>query len=404
MPWIVSQHGARQHYATPRAFQRQGTLDTFYTDTWAGRAKSLLTHFPGRAKAFAGRSSSELPPEKVVAFTLPTLCEIATRPLRVKDPSVEAAHLEWIREGQRFCRRVNEHLSHRTLSPKSHAFYGCKSVCLETLQRVREQGIFTLVDQADPSRVEEKLVEQERGKWPGWEAMTGKVPEAYYERCAAEWATASTVLVYSAWTKDAIVEQGVPAEKVMVVPLAFETAVTEAPPPKPSDRPLTVLWLGTVMLRKGIPYLIEAARKVQDRNIRFVVAGQILISEKAVASAPKNMQFIGRVLRDQAEAVYRSADVFVLPTISDSFALTQVEAMANGLPVIATKRCGEVVTDGVDGRIVPVADAESLAAAIAALDDDRALLAEMSTNARKKARTFSIDSYGDQVRNEVLMR
>ena len=54
--------------------------------------------------------------------------------------------------------------------------------------------------------------------------------------------------------------------------------------------------------------------------------------------------------------------MFVLPTISDSFALTQVEAMANGLPVIATRRCGEVVADGVDGRIVPVADAESLAA------------------------------------------
>ena len=56
--------------------------------------------------------------------------------------------------------------------------------------------------------------------------------------------------------------------------------------------------------------------------------------------------------------------MFVLPTLSDGFAITQLEAMAHGLPVVATPNCGRVVTDGEDGLIVPPADADALASAI----------------------------------------
>ena len=165
-----------------------------------------------------------------------------------------------------------------------------------------------------------------------------------------------------------------------------------------------MLWLGTVNLRKGIPYFLEAARKLLDRPIDFVVAGEIKIAETFVKSAPRNVRFIGRVFRSGAADVYRSADVFVLPTISDSFALTQIEAMAHGLPVIATPRCGRVVTPGVDGQIVPPADADALAAAVAAFDDDRSKLEAMSAAARVKAATFTLDRFGQTLHDEVAVR
>jgi len=82
--------------------------------------------------------------------------------------------------------------------------------------------------------------------------------------------------------------------------------------------------------------LIEAARLLTHEDVRFDIVGPIGISRDAVASAPSNMRFHGRVSRDQAADWYRQSDVFVLPTISDGFALTQLEAMAHGLPVIAT--------------------------------------------------------------------
>ncbi len=404
MGWIVSQYGARQHYATPRAFQRQHTLDVFYTENWAGRFRPLLQKMPGRIKAFANRWSAELPPSKVVSFNLPTLFDMVTRRSRGADLSNEAGHREFIREGERFCSRVNRDLRRRPLSPDSTVFYGCKSVCLETIQLLNKKGIFSIIDQADPGIVEEKVVQAERIRWPGWEAIPGNVPSEYYDRCRAEWDAASMVLVYSEWTRQAIIEQGMAPEKVVVVPLAYELSSPCIPKLPNNSQPLTVLWLGTVNLRKGIPYFLEAARLLKDRSIKFVVAGQISISAQAVASAPSNVQFIGRVLRGDAAAVYRSADLFVLPTMSDSFALTQVEAMAHGLPVIATPRCGQVVDAGIDGEIVPTGDIAALAKAISDLDDHRDRLHSMSVQALKKARQFSIDVYAAQVRSHVIQR
>jgi glycosyltransferase involved in cell wall biosynthesis len=412
MAWIVSQFGARQHYATPRAFHRQGKLDIFYTENWAGRLRPLLLKMPGRFRAFGNRWSPDLPNNKVASFDITTLYDILTRSRRHVSDSIENVHAEYIREGVRFCSRVNRHLRwHRRrlpLDPAREVFYGCKSVCLETLQLMNEKGIFSIVDQADPAAVEEKIVQAEREKWYGWEAITGKVPASYYERCRKEWEAASVVLVYSDWTKQAIVEQGVAPEKVVVVPLAYEPPADLSPldsrPVRDRNQPLTVLWLGSVMLRKGIPYLFQAAQLLADRPIKFVVAGPLLISEIAKASAPPNVEFIGRVIRGEAEKVYRSADIFVLPTLSDSFALTQVEAMANGLPVIATPRCGQVVTPGVDGYIVPTSSGEALAKAIVELDEDREKLAAMSNAALIKSKDFSIDAYAQRVRDIVVQR
>ncbi len=405
MQWIVSQIGARQHYATPRAFQRRGELRTFYTDVWAGRAGPLLRRLPGRGRAIADRSAADVPDDRVVASNVVSLFEQATARWRVGRGSA-ATFDEWAREGKRFAGWVNRRLDRRPPDPATDAFYGCMSVCLETLRMLGDRGVFTVVDQADPAAVEHDLVRQERERWPGWEPAGEPVPRGYLDRLAAEWAAADLVLVYSDWTKEAIVRQGAVAEKVVVVPLAYEhrPAAEVAEVPRDRSGRLTVLWLGTVILRKGIPYLIEAARRLADRPIDFVVAGPVHVSDAAVASAPANVRFVGRVFRGEAAAAYAAADLFVLPTISDSFALTQVEAMSHGLPVIATPRCGRVVTDGVDGTIVPPADADALAAAIAALHDDRPRLAAMSAAARRKAATFTLDAYGRQVYDEVARR
>jgi glycosyltransferase involved in cell wall biosynthesis len=206
-----------------------------------------------------------------------------------------------------------------------------------------------------------------------------------------EWAAADLVLVNSKWSMNALLQQGVPAAKLFVVPVAYEARPGNPPVRNTFTQPLTVLWLGSVNLRKGIQYLIEAARHLGGNpRIRFVVAGPISIAEAIVASAPKNMEFLGQVTRDRTEQIYRSADLFVLPTISDGFAITQVEAMAQGLPVITTPNCGEVVTSGVDGLIVPPFDGAALAEAIIKLDADRNLLREMSSQAIKKSLQFSL--------------
>jgi glycosyltransferase involved in cell wall biosynthesis len=160
---------------------------------------------------------------------------------------------------------------------------------------------------------------------------------------------------------------------------------------------LRVLWLGQVVLRKGIQYLIEAARLLEHENTRFEVVGPIGISETAVKSAPRNVSFHGRATRDQAGDWYRQADLFVLPTVSDGFALTQLEAMAHGLPVIATPNCGRVVTDGVDGLIVPVRDGAALARAIDRYREEPELGASHGAAALRKAAQLSLESLSQRL-------
>jgi hypothetical protein len=238
----------------------------------------------------------------------------------------------------------------------------------------------------------------------------GPREEEYFRRREEEWKLADRIIVNSRWSFDALVKQGVPAEKLVVVPLCYEVNAEKlkAEILKTKSRkqqadvsvsafqfsassPLRVLFLGQVILRKGIQYLVEAAKLLQGEPVHFDVVGPIGISADAIKSAPRNMTFHGRANRDQAGVWYQNADVFVLPTLSDGFALTQLEAMAHGLPVIATPNCGEVVTNGKDGFIVPPRDAVSLAEAIKHYLARPDLLPEQKMAVKEKLRQFALD-------------
>ncbi len=393
---------AREHYAVPRAFQRLGQLRSFYTEVWCRYGSSALRRGPRSLRAFATRQHPELHSQNVVSFTSSTLIDQCVRKFLPRKGTVDDQHSAYVRDGKAFCNRVNRHLRRQKLDPSVDVFFGFDTGCLETLHLLNEQHLITVVDQIDPARTEENLVLVESEKWPGWTGLPGRVPVEYYDRLAAEWAAASMVLVNSEWSKKALVEQGVHAQKIVVVPLAYEPSIsTPMVSRRNTSGPLTVLWLGSVILRKGIQYLIGAAQILANSNIRFVVAGTVGISADAIATAPPNMSFVGSVTRDQTSDYYRQADLFVLPTVSDGFGLTQLEAMAHGLPVITTPNCGAVVDHGNDGFIVRACDSEALAGAIAELDSDRPTLQSMSAAAITKSRQFSLERYAQTVESHV---
>jgi glycosyltransferase involved in cell wall biosynthesis len=383
--WIISQIGAREHYSVARGLHARGQLHTLYTDAWCRHGRQWLARGPAFCRALAGRCHRDVPDNRVVAFTLPAL-----------------ADEEFVRIGREFATRVARHLEPLPLDAGRHCHFGYNTGCLETQQALRQRGVTTIVGQIDPAVVEEDIVLAEVARWPGWQDIPGRIPACHRDRVRQEWATADLVLVNSPWSHQALARQGVPEAKLIIVPLAYEPAsggTVRTPPPVPA--PLTVLWLGQVNLRKGIQYLLAAARLLERAPVRFLVAGPVLITPQGVAQAPPNVQFLGRITRDQTDALYDQADVFVLPTLSDGFAITQLEAMARGLPVITTPNCGRVVTDGRDGLIVPAGDAEALAAAMARLEADRPLLAEMSRQALLTVKRFSLANQAEQLNRAV---
>ena len=112
------------------------------------------------------------------------------------------------------------------------------------------------------------------------------------------------------------------------------------------ERPLRVLFLGQINLRKGVARLLEAARILRNEPVEFWMVGPVEIANASAIERSRRVKWFGPVTRKQATEYYRDADVFILPTLSDGFAITQLEAQAYGLPVIASKFCGNVVESG----------------------------------------------------------
>ena len=403
--WFCAQIGAREHYAVPRALHRTGRLAALHTDFWAGPGTRNLLRASGVLGSLATRFHPDLADATVRSHNLRALTWEAR--LRVKPGEGGRLYHGYCEVGRQFASAVREESRRRKWSPEM-IFYAYDTGALEIFAYLRKQGVFCVLNQMDPSRVEVNLVRGEQKRWPGWATGATDVPEAYFARREQEWALADRVVVNSEFSRQAMIEQGVAAEKVVVIPLCYETDGTNPAAEKaeremgvaPSfsrHRPLRVLFLGQVILRKGIQYLVEAAKLLREEPVQFTIVGPSGLTSEAIASVPDNVCFHGRVNRDETAAWYREADIFVLPTISDGFAITQIEAMAHGLPVIATPNCGAVVTDGVDGFIVPVRDGEALAKTIVRYAAEPGLLSAHRRAALTKSNQFTLEHLTDNL-------
>ena len=400
--WIIAQEGSRQSYAVPVAFQRINCLRLLLTDVWCRHGRKWLLNGPKAARAWAGRYNPGIPLEKVISFDHRSVVWLGLQHFRRASMPVEAQAQYYIRFGQWFAKNAARRLARIDLDPVTDCFFGFNTNCLETLEQLKARGVFTIVDQVDPGVVEERMVLEEAERWPGWEKLPSKLPQAYWDRLRAEWELSDCVLVNSEWSRDALMQQGVPPEKIIVIPLAIDLDHDRIIEPVDARGPLKVIWLGNVILRKGIQYLVEAAKELLREDIQFILAGPLGISVQAVKTFPPNIKILGRVTRDQLGKVYEQGHVFVLPTISDGFAITQLEAMAHGLPVIATPNCG-ARGDGRQRWVDrgPPQDGAALAAAILRLNRERESLREMSRQALETAKRYDLPSNALMIDREV---
>jgi len=393
--WFCSQIGAREHYAVPRVLHQNGRLATLYTDIWAGPfIRQVARKTNVRAfHSLATRFHPELARASVVSWNARSLL-LETNARQQKKQQV---YEDFINIGSRFAQHVRQALSHRNDFNPDSIFFAYDTGALETMEWCRERGARCILNQMDPNRAEVDMVREEQKRWPNWVTQSLEVPEEYFSRREKEWALADKVIVNSEFCRQALVQQGVPAKKLAVVPLCFEIkngaslASGRVPKHVSSKAKLRVLFLGQVILRKGIQYLVQAAKLLEDEPVQFDVVGPVGISDAAVVSAPPNMIFHGRATRDQTAEWYLQSDLFILPTLSDGFAITQLEAMSYGLPVIATPCCGAVVSDGLDGYIVPVRDADALARAIQWYLNESELLVRQRAAALVKVKQFTLE-------------
>ncbi|MFW5990882.1 MAG: glycosyltransferase family 4 protein [Candidatus Nanoarchaeia archaeon] len=174
----------------------------------------------------------------------------------------------------------------------------------------------------------------------------GNPNQAVYDQEREGFHKADKIIAVSNFTKEKVVQHyGVPPQKVEVVHNGVDFQKEEKPaPPKPGK---TVLYLGRMTMQKGPDYFLEAAKKVVDfdSSVRFVMAGEgdmetYLIERAAELGIAKNMLFAGFLRGEDIDRAYKIADLFVMPSVSEPFGITPLEAMRNNTPCIISKSSG----------------------------------------------------------------
>ena len=370
---LVAQLGARKHYQEPSLFHEWGLLDKFYTDFYSNDSfiNRLLRHpnvygrLPSLVKRAIDRYDPGLRTAEITHF--PKFCYEYTQAQRKSSLNKisQAQMVSWA--GRKFCQKII-----RSDIGNTNTIYGFSGACLELFEHAKNRNIFCILDQvfADYSMAYKLLLEEEK-IWEGWSLTPFTLDEFDLElmnREQREQDLADHIICGSDFVKDSLIKRGVDSHKVTVIPLGRTKerqpihAECENKVNQVREDELRILFVGSVGLRKGIPYLLDALRKIKGKvPFNCKVVGLSELHPERLAEYNDICDFMGKIPRSQIKDLYRWADVFVLPSICEGSAMVIYEALSLGVPVITTYNSGSIVRDGIDGFIVPIRDANAIA-------------------------------------------
>ena len=210
---------------------------------------------------------------------------------------------------------------------------------------------------------------------------------------------ASRLIAVSGFIRDLLLEKGWPSDRVVVHYMGVDTQLFH---PDPAARPLSdrdpiVFFAGRLIEKKGLEYLIDAMRVVQARvpDAQVVIAGQgeeRAQLERRATDAGARVKFIGSVTPAEVREWMARAQIYCMPSVrarggdSEGLPTALVEAMACGIPVVATTHAGipEAVEHGVTGLLAPERDAAALAAHLTTLLTDAEVRQRMGAAGRQR--------------------
>ena len=268
-------------------------------------------------------------------------------------------------------------------------------------RRAKALGKHFILDQSiGHPAVKERVFAGLRERYPTWNFSVPCKADTHMREEREEHALADFIVVPSRFVKQTLMEEGVAEEKIRIIPFGTDLQIF-----RPENRPqpfgpVVFLFVGSVSARKGVPVLLEAWRRsaatATAAELWLVGSGRMPAHEQA--SLPPSVKVLGMKSQADVAALMRRADVFIFPSFFEGLAQVQVEALASGLPVVATAEAGasELIRPGENGFLIPVGDALATAACIERLVMDVALRAKLRQNAVSQREELSWRIYGDR--------
>jgi len=223
--------------------------------------------------------------------------------------------------------------------------------------------------------------------------------EAIIERELQEYEEADFILVPSAVAYRSFLDRGFSTSKLRKVPYGVNLQLFR-PVPKEDDV-FRVIYVGMLNLRKGIPYLLDAVATLRLPKFEVWLVGLPYDEVRSFLRKHEgSFRAFGYLPKDQLHRYYSQASVFVIASVEEGLATVQAQAMACGLPVIATHPTGaeDLFRDGVEGYIVPPRDPEAIREKVLHLYHHPELREEMGRAALRRVREMrGWNAYGEAV-------
>jgi glycosyltransferase involved in cell wall biosynthesis len=178
------------------------------------------------------------------------------------------------------------------------------------------------------------------------------------------------VLSPSSYVSRSYLERGFKPEQILSNVYPVNLSQFQPRTGSPKTRPLTIINTGSLSLRKGTPYLLDAFKIVRRKHpsARLLLTRDIREDALPILSRYSDLPIEWSAPLPHAQLVERlqNSDIFVLPSIEEGLARSALEAMASGLQVVLTPNTGanDFVQPGVNGEVVPIRDSQATANAI----------------------------------------
>jgi glycosyltransferase involved in cell wall biosynthesis len=378
------------------ALHRANLLDRFYTTVAWDDDSRLATLLPRSVLAtLRRREYGMVPRDKLRTRPAREACRLVAIALRLgaltraeaAPCSVDAVY-----------RDLDRHVARELEARPTDGIYAYEDGAVKTFEIARKLGIRTTYEVASAYwRAGVAILSEEAELNPDWAVTMGALgySVAKTSRRDEEIALADRVVVASRFTAENLRLGPFEEKPVAVIPYGAPTPAAAIRPSRDSGR-LKVLFVGGLSQGKGLSYLFAAAESV-ERAVSLTVIGRRHCGCAALDRRLAKCRYVASLPHDEVLDEMARHDVLVFPSLWDGFGLVILEALSQGMPVIASTNSGgpDVITDGVDGFIVPIRSAEEIAAKLELLAGDTDLLNQMKHAALATARRYSWARYRD---------
>ncbi len=396
--WVSHPTGNPNLRAVLRGLERAGLRPTFFTTV---AFPAALMNAVGRLSAGVGRelfrrTFPEIPYARVRVSPGRELVRQLAGRLGLR---ALVRHEKGLASTDRVYRALDLRVARalRSARRRPSAIYAYEDGALTSFLTARECGVRRIYELPTAYwRRKQELFEEERNRRPEWASTLEGLRDspAKLERKNRELAEAELAIVPSTFVAESLRLAPRRPRRVAVVPYGCDPPATGPVPTRRRGEPLSILYAGILTQRKGLADLFEALDRLAIPH-RLTLAGPCPVSDcRALRRALERLErtWLGAVARPVLMELMRTHHVLVFPSLVEGFGLVLTEAMANGLPFIATTHTAApelISADGAEGFVVPIRDPDAIAERLTFLYENEDRRLEMAEAAKRRAAELS---------------